>query len=62
MKMKEARLVIFSSPNGRGDWVPVKPEAVPEWVKGPDNMARLVNGQTCMKCDEGETVLNGIAR
>lgn len=52
---KQAMLVIFSSPHGRGEWTLVKPEDVPEWVKDPDNMARLVEGETCMKCDEGET-------
>lgn len=48
-----AQLVIFASKNGRDDWFPMKHSEVPEWVKNEDNMGRLVNGQMCMKCDEG---------
>jgi hypothetical protein len=50
---QQIELVIFSSVNGRDGWQPVKPADVPEWVKGMENMRRLVNGETCMKCDEG---------
>lgn len=45
---EQGRFVIFTSPNGRDGWMPVKPDAVPEWVKDPDNMARLVEGDACM--------------
>lgn len=50
---KKAELVIFASVNGRDGWTPVKPDDVPAWVIHPDNMAHLVAGETCMKCDEG---------
>lgn len=50
----QARLVIFVSVNGRDNWHPVKADEVPEWVKDPDNMGRLVAGEACMKCDEGD--------
>ena len=50
-----AQLVILASKNGRDDWFPVEHSEVPEWVKDPDNMGRLVNGEACMKCDEGPT-------
>lgn len=54
MDFQQIELVILASGNGRDGWSPVKPEDVPEWVKAPDNMGRLVKGETCMKCDEGE--------
>lgn len=53
--LKQAFAVIYRSPNGRDGWQPVKWEEVPTWVKEPKNMARLVAGEACMKCDEGET-------
>lgn len=51
----QALLVILRSPNGRDGWTPVKPEDVPAWVKAPDNMAKLVAGEMCMKADEGQS-------
>lgn len=51
--LSQARLIIYASPNGRDGWAPVKPEAIPAWVKAPDNVARLVAGEMCMKADEG---------
>lgn len=52
-EVKQIELVILRSPNGRTHWKPVRITEVPEWVKKPDNMARLVAGDACMKCDEG---------
>lgn len=49
----QALLLILRSRNGRDGWVLVKPEDVPAWVKSPDNMAKLVAGEMCMKSDEG---------
>lgn len=52
--LKQAMLVIFASSNGRDGWKPMKASEIPDWVKSPDNMARLVAGEMCMKCDEGD--------
>ena len=46
-------LVIFASDNGMDGWEPVKPGEVPAWVKDPDNLARLVDGEACQQDDEG---------
>lgn len=54
MSESQAHLVIYRSPNGRDGWAPVKPDEVPEWVKQPDNVARMVAGEMCMKADEGD--------
>lgn len=51
--IKQDVLVIFTSTTGRAPWHPVKPTEVPDWVKHPDVMARLVAGEEAMKCDEG---------
>lgn len=40
--------VVFRSENGRDGWQPLKVGEVPDWVKDPDNMARLVDGEACM--------------
>lgn len=45
--LKQASAVIFTSANGRAPWHPLKPEEVPEWVKHPDVMARLLAGEEC---------------
>lgn len=50
----QANLIIFSSPNGRDHWEPILPEEVPEWLKAPDVMARLVAGEECMHARESE--------
>lgn len=50
----QALLVILRSPNGRDNWEPVKPEDVPAWVKEPQRMARLVDGDMIMDPTEGE--------
>lgn len=52
--LQQASLVILSSDTGRGPWEPVLPAEVPEWVKAPDNIAKMMQGEACMKCDEGE--------
>lgn len=52
--MKHAMLVIYVSENGRNGWKPVAPEHVPEWVKAPDVMGRLVAGEQCMDAKVGD--------
>lgn len=51
---KQVVLVILASENGRDHWYPVKPEAVPAWIKNPETIGRIVSGEACMKCDEGD--------
>jgi hypothetical protein len=41
----EAFLVIFKSADGKTGWSPVKPEDVPEWVKTPVHIGRIMNGE-----------------
>ena len=52
--LTQATLIIYRSAHGRGDWSPILPTEVPEWLKVPDVMGRLVAGEVCMKCDEGD--------
>jgi len=54
-QLAQANLVILASADGRGEWSPVLPESVPDWLKEPDTMARLVEGECAMKADEGES-------
>ena len=44
MELKEARFIIFESPNGRDGWKPILPVDVPEWIKPAHVMGRLANG------------------
>jgi len=53
--LAQAELVILASADGRGAWSPVLPAAVPDWIKEPDTLARLVAGECAMKADEGES-------
>jgi hypothetical protein len=44
--MKEAMMVIMSCDDPTNEqWEYVKPEDVPEWLKDPSAMGRLVNGE-----------------
>lgn len=43
--MKQAELVIWRSPNGRDQWQMIKPADVPEWVKHPNVLGRMVAGE-----------------
>lgn len=52
--LKQVRMVIQRSSNGRDGWQPVRPEDVPDWVLDPDNMARLVDGEQCMRPRDGD--------
>lgn len=47
--MPQARLVILESPNGRDHWRPLKPDEVPEWLKAPEVMAKLVEGEMAQR-------------
>ena len=49
----EVRLIIFESTNGRDNWNPVLPDMVPDWVKEPKIMERLVAGEMCMDVSIG---------
>ena len=51
-RMKQIRLVIYRSVNGRDNWEPVAADSLPEFVRNPDVMGRLVAGGQCM--DAGE--------
>lgn len=53
---KEGFLIIYASPNGRDQWLPVLPNEVPEWLKEEDTLGELVAGQMCSKCDEADPV------
>lgn len=53
MSNKQGRLVIYRSVNGRDNWQPIGEFDVPEWVKQPDVMGRLVAGEQCMDPTEG---------
>lgn len=52
--MPEATLIIFKSKNGRDGWEPVLPADVPEFVKKPTTIGRLVEGQMAMNPQDGE--------
>ncbi len=51
--MKQISLVIYRSSNGRDNWEPIGPDSVPEFVRRPEVMGRLVAGEACMDCAEG---------
>lgn len=51
--IKQARLVIFASVNGRDNWHPLLPAEVPAWVREESVMGRLVNGEMCMDTADG---------
>lgn len=52
--MKRAKLIILASDNGRDNWAMVPPFEVPEWVKTPENIGKMMRGVDCMKADEGD--------
>jgi len=54
MNTKQAVLVVFESPNGRDNWVPITASECPEWVKHPDIIGKLVAGQQCMDAAQGD--------
>jgi hypothetical protein len=41
-------IVIFRSPNGETDWVPLKPEEHPEWIKNPDVLGYLLGSNASL--------------
>jgi hypothetical protein len=49
------KLVILVSPDGETDWKPVKPEDVPEWLKKPEVLGAMVEGNMAHKTDEPES-------
>lgn len=53
--MNQARLVIYKSPTGREPWTPIAQHEVPAWVLKPETMGRLVAGEACMDCAEGDS-------
>lgn len=52
--MNTANLIIYASKNGRDGWEPVLPDSVPEWVKDPDTLGRMVAGDMAFKPNEGD--------
>lgn len=42
-----ALLVIYASPDGRMDWKPVPANLVPDWIKDPDTIGKLLEGNMC---------------
>lgn len=46
-------LVVYCSDDGRTGWHPIRHAEVPAWVKAPDVMARLADGEECMDCAQG---------
>ena len=53
--MKQARLVVYKSENGRDGWMSCMADEVPEFVKRPEVMGRLVAGEQCMDVGEGDS-------
>lgn len=54
MTTKQAVLVVYESANGRDNWKPLQAADVPEWVRHPDIMGRLVGGEECMDAAQGD--------
>lgn len=52
--MSQIALIIYTSENGRDGWRVCLPADVPDWVKTPATIARLIDGEECMKADEGD--------
>lgn len=60
---KAAWMVIESSPIGKDDsiWTPVMPEDLPEWVKDPEVMGKMRNGEkVSMNPDKGTVWYRGV--
>lgn len=47
-------IIVLKSENGRDNWRPILPNEVPEFVKHPAVMGRLVAGEECMDAGEGK--------
>lgn len=47
-------LIVYASVNGSDPWHPLTDKEVPEWVKQPDTLGRMVAGEMCFKADEGD--------
>lgn len=45
VKMSTVNVAFMASPTGRDPWHPVKAEEVPDWVKHPDIIRRLLDGE-----------------
>lgn len=54
LAFNQAVFVIWASQDGRENWVKVKPEDVPDWVRHPNVLGRLVNGDMCMAPRDGD--------
>lgn len=50
-----SRIVVYKSDTGRDKWLPVLPCDVPEFVKDPVTMGRLVAGEECMDAAVGHS-------
>lgn len=49
--MKMDLIVVFRSPDGEKDWQIIAPAEVPEFVKDPDTMGRLMAGDIVRNVD-----------
>lgn len=54
LAFNQAVFVIWASEDGRTNWTKVRPDEVPDWVKHPQVLGRLVNGDMCMAPRDGE--------
>ena len=46
--MRKIKLVVYRSTNGRDGWQPVSESQVPDWVKEPAVIGRMMQGEQCM--------------
>lgn len=46
-KIAYASAIVYVSPDGHGKWTPLMSDDVPDWVKDPDVMARMLAGEDC---------------
>lgn len=52
--LTQGTLIIYASVNGDDPWHPLIAEEVPEWVKSPDTLGRMVAGEMCCNAAEGD--------
>jgi hypothetical protein len=53
------RLVVYTSPDGKTNWTKLKPQDVPDWLKDPDTLGSILEGNLAHKRAEG--VIEGSA-
>ena len=45
-------LVFFESPNGADNWKPVEREQIPDWLRDPDIVDRMMAGEKVRNTEE----------